>query len=319
MCGNGICGLLLSSWAALALGAACLDAAAICGESQLQASADDAAVTIKEGDRLVFEYLFGKVPFKPYARQVLSPGGVNVARDQVADHIHHHGLMYAIKVDGVNFWEETGPAGKEKHAAVSDVKTSVKDGLATASFAERLEWAAADGKALMQEARQIAVYRGADLAATLVTWRTTLAPAEGTPEIKLGGNHYHGLGIRFMQSMDRTGEFFTGEGAVKGEIVRGDEQLTKATWCAYAAECEGKPVTVAMFDHPDNPRKVLWFSMTKPFAYMSATMNLHREPLPVQAGKPASLCYGVAVWDGKLKADEIEKLYQRWLQIEKAK
>jgi hypothetical protein len=274
-------------------------------------------VTVSAGDKLVLEYLFGGVSFKPYARQALSPGGVNVARDQVADHIHHHGLMYAIKVDGVNFWEETPACGKEIHKGFSGVKTESRDGVSSATCTEQLEWAAADGKALMQETRQLTVYRAADIPASLLTWKATLAPAEGKPEIKLGGNHYHGLGIRFLKSMDKGGEHFTPEGKVNGEVVRGDELLTKGTWCAYAAEVDGKPVTAVMFDHPGNPRKALWFSMTQPFAYLSATMNLHREPLPVKAGEPVVLRYGVAVYDGKVKADEIDKLYQRWLGLEK--
>jgi hypothetical protein len=55
--------------------------------------------------------------------------------------------------------------------------------------------------------------------------------------------------------------------------------------------------------------------MPKAFGYLSATLNLHKEPLTVEAGKPLTLTYGVAVWDGKVKADEIEKLYTRWLEL----
>ena len=43
---------------------------------------------------------------KPYADQLFSPAGVQVLRDSPLDHKHHHGLMYALAVDGVNFWEE---------------------------------------------------------------------------------------------------------------------------------------------------------------------------------------------------------------------
>lgn len=307
----------ISPLAAFVCGAAALAVCLACrgGEAQLQIGTAEPAVTVKDGDRLLLEYLFAKVPFKPYVRQVLSPGGVNVARDQVADHIHHHGLMYAIKVDGVNFWEETPACGKELHKGWAGVKTAAQDGASSATCTEQVEWAAADGKALMQETRQLTVYRAPDIPATLLTWKATLAPAEGKPEIKLGGNHYHGLGIRFLQCMDKGGEHFTPEGKVKGEVVRGNEQLTQASWCAYTAAVDGKPVTFAMFDHPGNPRKALWFSMTQPFAYLSATMNLHREPLPVKAGEPLTLRYGVALWDGKASAEEVGKLCQRWLEL----
>ena len=33
--------------------------------------------------------------------------GENLLRDAPHDHLHHHALMYGIRVNGVNFWEET--------------------------------------------------------------------------------------------------------------------------------------------------------------------------------------------------------------------
>ena len=52
-----------------------------------------------------------------------------------------------------------------------------------------------------------------------------------------------------------------------GEIVRGDERLTAAKWCAYTAKADGKPVTAAIFDHPGNVRHpAKMFTMSKPFA-----------------------------------------------------
>ncbi|MGD0091219.1 MAG: DUF6807 family protein [Planctomycetota bacterium] len=309
------CGAAPAVFCLVALGAACVGGA----ESQLQINTGAEAITVKDGERLVLEYCFDQVPFKPYARQVLSPNGVNVARDQVADHKHHHGLMFAIGAEGTTFWEEKPKDGKELHKSFSDVKTVAKDGLAVATFTEQLDWIGPEAKAVLQEVRRVDAYRGADLAASLLTWRTALAAAEGRPEVKLTGANYYGLGIRFLASMDKIGEFFAAAGQANGEAVRAEERLTGPAWCAYAAEADGKPVTVAMFDHPQNARKVSWFTMSTPFAYLSATLALHKEPLAVKAGQPLALCYGVAVWDGKVKAEEIEKLYHRWLELEKAK
>ncbi len=97
----------------------------------------------------------------------------------------------------------------------------------------------------------------------------------------LSGSHYHGLGLRFVRSMDATGEFRNPDND-PGVIFRGEERLTRSRWCAYTAQADGKTVTAAMFDHPDNPRyPATWFTMAKPFAYMSATLRLHEEPLKV--------------------------------------
>ena len=84
----------------------------------------------------------------------------------------------------------------------------------------------------------------------------------------LSGSHYFGLGMRFVRSMDG-GEFFNADGK-EGTIFRGEERLVRSNWCAYTAAIDGKPVTVAMLGHPDNPRHpTTWFTMAKPFAYLS--------------------------------------------------
>jgi hypothetical protein len=112
--------------------------------------------------------------------------------------------------------------------------------------------------------------------------------------------------------MDTGGRFINADNKT-GTVFRGEERLLRSNWCAYSANDGGKPVTVAMFDHPKNLRHpATWFTMTAPFAYLSATMNLHVEPLTVVAEKPLVLRYAVVLWDGKVKSDEINKLYQNW-------
>jgi hypothetical protein len=278
-----------------------------------------------DGDSPVLEYRQGGDLFKPYVSQFFLPAGVNVLRDQVADHQHHHGLMFAVGVDGVDFWAETPKCGRQIFKAYSFSKGFPADLPWAAVMANELAWVSPQGGAeLAREQRTITAYRRQGLGASLLTWQTQLRPAEGKASIKLSGSHYFGLGMRFVQSMDGADDFFTPAGKSKtrlgeaaGETVRGNERLVRGKWCAYAAEVDGKPVTVAMFDHPKNVRPAWWFIMAKPFAYMSATLNLHREPLVVEAGKPLTLTYGVAVWDGKVKPDEIEKLYVRWLELAK--
>lgn len=41
-----------------------------------------------------------------YVAEFSPPDGGNVLRDAPPDHPHHHGLMYAVKVNGLSFWEE---------------------------------------------------------------------------------------------------------------------------------------------------------------------------------------------------------------------
>lgn len=259
--------------------------------------------TVKLGNPKLLVYKHGDVAFKPYVKDLHTPGGINVLRDAPHDHLHHHALMYAMKVDGVNFWEEVGEAGRQLTKEV----VREDDGLRT-----RLHWVNTGDEVLLHEDRRIRVPHVAQPGATLAEWTSRFTVPEGRDGAVLGGNHYHGLGMRFVASMDENGTFLSSSDA-EGEVVRGTERLTPGAWCAYRAEAEGKPVTVAMFDHPDNPRPALWFTMTEPFAYLSATINLWREPLEMKQGETVTLTYGVAVWDGYVARDTIARLYRKWL------
>jgi hypothetical protein len=275
-------------------------------------------VSVFEGDRLLMEYAFANVPFKPYVKRFFTPSGANVLRDMVADHPHHHALMFAVGVDGVDFWAETKANGREVHKGFGEMTAIAPDSLRPAVLTETLDWVGpADDKPLARERRTVEVYHGPALGASLLTWRTVLAPAEGKASIKLFGSHYFGLGLRLPASMDGKAEFFTARGPRDGDAVRGDETMTRGPWIACTGEIEGRPVTVAMFDSPANVRPALWFTMVKSFGYLSGTINLYREPLVVEAAKPLALSYGVAAWDGAMKADEIEKLYKKWLELQK--
>ena len=100
------------------------------------------------------------------------------------------------------------------------------------------------------------------------------------------------------------------------ENVRGTEFLTRASWAAYHSHSEGQKVTVAMFDAPSNPRyPVHWFTMYKPFSFLSATINSYRAPFEINAGETVQFCYGIAVFDGHANAEEIDRLYRYWIKV----
>ncbi len=308
---------------AIVVGAALLMASSSCtsaaegGAAGLRIARDDSTLSIYDGNRLVLRYRYADVPMKPYVDELVSPAGVQVLRDSPSDHKHHHGLMYALAVDKVDFWAEfNAQYGKELHRSLGDVKATARDGVARAGFVQQLDWVGpASERPLLVERRAIDVLRGADLGATLVQWQCSLQTPSGKDAMVLGGSHYFGLGMRFLTSMDHGGHFFNADDK-RGEVVHGDEQLTPTKWCAYTAKADGRPVTVALFDHPGNLRHpAKMFTMNTPFAYLSATMNAWKEPITVKAGHPLNLCYGVALWDGAVDKATVEKLYQRWLKL----
>jgi len=280
---------------------------------------------VRAGDDVLLLYRYGDVPFKPYVKELFTPSGLNVLLDSPADHIHHHALMFAVAVDGVTYWAEYAGApptdvnarpGKQEHQRFPDVAVVEAGGLSWGRFAESVRWVSPrDNRPALNERRAVAATRLSEPATILLTWQCELAVPAGKESVILSGSHYYGLGLRFIRAMDADGTFRNPDGK-PGTVFRGDERLVRSNWCAYTARTDGKDVTVAMFGHPDNARHpTTWFTMARPFAYLSATLGLHETPLKVAAGKPLSLCYGVALWDGRVESARIDKLYQRWVAI----
>lgn len=272
-----------------------------CAEPAVNFTPETATILV-DGEP-VLRYRYEGVPFKPYVDLATTPSGVNILRDAPHDHLHHHGLMYAIMINNTNFWEEAREPGVQGHRAFTGLACKANN----TYFISALRWTGheANPPVDVTETRRIA-WLGDHDGARLLHWQTRfLADSPST----LGGAHYHGLGMRFLESMDAGGTFRV-EGNAEGEQVRGTEYLTPGKWAAYTAKADGKTVTVAMFDAPENPRPALWFTMTEPFAYLSATINLHREPLEVEG--EFVLDYGVALWDGEASVQAIETAYETW-------
>jgi hypothetical protein len=267
------------------------------------------------GGRAALEYCPVASPLKPYVKKLYTPGGVQVLRDSPFDHKHHHALMFALSANGVTFWEETAGCGKQVPREDRTSEDLLYGEILSHCFIHTLDWVDTHGKKLLVEKRTVGLVLAPPQRVTLVTWSSELSPAEGLASVMLGGHHYYGLGMRFLTSMDTGGRFFESSGK-PGEVVHGSEQLVPAKWCAYTAKADGKPVTVAIFDRPSNPRHPnKMFTMTTPFAYLSATLNLWKEPLVLKAGEKLKLTYAVDLWDGEVAAEQVESLYQKWVAM----
>jgi hypothetical protein len=289
---------------------------------------DANSLTVRTGSANLLQYRYANVPFKPYIKELCTPSGINVLLDAPPDHLHHHGLMFACAVEGIDFWgEAVGPAGghfdpqpgKQQHDGFRDEAVTELRGHRQARFRESVLWLSRGGTRMLSENRSITVSRIGTPEATVLTWESSVYPLWSRiteKPVTLSGSHYHGLGLRFIRSMDATGEFRNPDND-SGVVFRGEERLTRSRWCAYTAQADGKTVTVAMFDLPANPRHpATWFTMAKPFAYMSATLRLHEQPLELDKGsRRLTLRYGVALWDGRPEMERIEAVYKEWVKM----
>lgn len=300
----------------IALALCTITAASVIADTAPKVEIDKATILIRADEQPILRYRYGDVRFKPYVKELFTPAGVNILLDSPPDHVHHRGLMLALGIDAVDFWGETEGCGYQKHVSLQPPRT-VKNNLTQAvSFTQAIDWVRPDSdKTLVKEKRVITAGRTDKGNATLVTWRSLFTLAEGIDTVKFDGRHYFGLGIRFIRAMDATGTFLNADDA-KAQTYRGDEKLTNSRWCAYTVSIEGKPVTVAMFDAPKNARHpALWFTMKKPFAYISATLGLHKETLDLTKGSQLNLRYAVVLWDAEVDREKIEATYKQWIKV----
>ncbi|MCS7237252.1 MAG: PmoA family protein [Thermoguttaceae bacterium] len=265
---------------------------------------------------LLWEYQRAPNPRKAYVRYWTTPRGLNILRDAPADHLHHHGLMFAIGVNDIEFWAEDPKSGFQRDGGLIRSATHVeaKAGEAprrTATVSHHLNWLGPDGQKLfLREVRELQWVDGKTQADgrpfRMILWKSRLSPPESAKAVRLWGRPYFGLGVRFIEAMDKTGEFINANGQRGVEGTNG----SRALWCAYQVTAGNHPVTVAMLDWPGNPRHpATWFTMVNPFAYMSATLALHQEPLELQEGEDLVLLYGVAVWDEIVPPELITRFF----------
>ncbi len=273
---------------------------------------DGKNLIVRLDGKSMMRYRYAGGVFKPYVAELYLPDGRNVVRDAPHDHLHHHGLMFAWNVDGVEFWGEAGPVGRQVHRRFTKRGPGPDPG--TVCIAEDLDWVAADGKkVLLRERRTILIHADGGPADRLITWRAEFVGPDPKRNVTITGRKYLGLGVRFPEPMDKGSRFVTADGETEVKRVNG----SASRWCAITGNAApAKPITLAFLDAPQNPRHpAKWFAMDRAFAYLSATIGLADKPFVLKAGQRLTLCYGVAVWATPASAKRVQQTYERWQKL----
>lgn len=270
-------------------------------------------------DRPLLGYAFATNQFKPYVRELYTLRGENVLRDAPADHLHHHGLMYAITVNGINFWEEQVVPGIIKPIRLLDRSTRTVNGRPQARFTHRLHWVAPAHRkspdtaavALLVETRTLTLRVDEAAGEVALEWDAAFEVPAAQTSVELQGAEYHGLGLRFPESLDRVAEFQNSLGTAF-TMPQGRAVLA-ARWTSVSGCVSEKPVTIAVFGHPDNaggdPR---FFSMREPFTYLSATQGLKEWPIRLRGGDRFRLRYLITVVGELQTADQLNRRDAAW-------
>ena len=178
--------------------------------------------TINYEGRPILVYAFDPQKFKPYVQALYTVKGYGVLRDSPFDHLHHHALMYGIRVNGVNFWEETSGSGVQKVVESTPPEIlATSNGIAHARCVQVLHWLApedaflpnANAPTLLVERRTLTLAINQASQETALYWNSDFEVGSKTNQVALTGANYHGLGMRFLQELDPLAIHITAEGA----------------------------------------------------------------------------------------------------------
>ena len=243
---------------------------------KLQISED--AVEFHSGVLLAGRYNLSH-SLKPFLHPVNTPGGHTISLAGPHDHRHHKGLMYALRTQDVNFWEEVSTTngeavGRQRHVDFRDV---VRDG-AEVGFTETLIWEAlGGGEPIFSENRELHVCHLDN--AFVWKWVSRITVRRVCRLIKSQWSwtlpdgrriNYHGLGLRLVRSFGCTGgHTLTLDGRetsfsdALGQVAR---QVTyKGTLDPQWPQWPGPPAAVTFQQEQRNGL----FVLESPFAFLS--------------------------------------------------
>jgi len=272
-----------------------------------------------KGQRLL-AYVFATNQFKPYVRELYTLAGDDVLRDAPADHLHHHGLMYAIRINDVNFWEEVGQPGHERHVKLLGHRTGCNaSGSPQASFSELVHWVPHGNHTLpdttpaafLLERRTLTLTVDEAREEVALAWHAEFEVGTRTNRVKLHGSEYNGLGLRLPAAWDRLARHQNSESAPYPS--GGKHDVLPGRWSAVSHTLDGRAMQVVLCAHPGgHAGRNTFFTMTEPFTYLSATLGLDKAPLDYRTGDHFSLDYLVLVYPAVQPRARIEERFQSW-------
>lgn len=253
---------------------------------------------IELNGELFTEYLFkGEERYFPLFYPVMSPGQVPMTRrfpleiieGEDTDHPHHQSLWFAHSdVNGHSFWAVREYGDTKPGKTVHQKFTEISNGKDKGHFIAENAYVAADGKTIMTDTRTVRFYAPADAMAPRLIDITIAFHASNGP-VTFGDQKDAGMAIRVasdLQVVRRTGGKKEETVPAAGHLINSEGDKDEATWGKRArwvdayGEVGGKPVGVAIFDHPSNPRHpTYWHSRTYGLVTANAFGKRHFEKL----------------------------------------
>ncbi len=283
---------------------------------------------------------------KPVLYPLRTASGVAVTRgyplDRVAgervDHPHHIGLWFNYgDVNGLDFWNNSGAASAERAMSMGAIRhravTHVEGGEGRGALDVAMDWLAPDGTALLREDTRFAFHAEGNL--RMVDRIATLTALEEA--VSFEDNKEGALGLRVTRALEMpstrpvdvlaedgsarsttdnegvTGQYRNSEGIAGYPDVWGK----RARWMTLSGIVEDRPVTVAIFDHPQNPGfPTYWHARdyglfaANPFGQAVFSEGAEALHFALAPGASTMLRHRIVLFSGHPEPDEVEAAWR---------
>ena len=266
-------------------------------------------VSFQRDGAQVVRYHYGRQHERPFWFPLIGPAGRVVTRmghpHDPMGHSHHNSVWISHqKVNGVNFWEDPGPA-KIVHQAIE----KIEDGPEAASLRVRNAWTGPDGKPLLIERRLMTVRPLPDDEWMLIV-ELLITPAAG--DVTFGKTPFGIFAARVAKTMDVN----DGGGTIRNSAGAVNEKAVfwkPARWVDYAGRVTAdRSNGITLMDHPANPNHPSVFHVRND-GWMGASFSFNG-PYKLPAGKQLRLLYALYVHDGVPTPDHIERRFAVFAQ-----
>lgn len=238
---------------------------------------NDGKLRIELDGKLFTEYLYddNRADFFPFFYPIIgadeSPMMRNFpmkkVRGESDDHPHHRSLWFGHHdINGVDFWAVNAnnkqPLGKTVHQKF----TNIKSGSDSGTFTSINHYIAPGGKIVCTDERTVVIHkRDPKTDARILDFTITFKADHG--KVVFGDNKDGCMAIRLNPSMrvdpqrKNVEDPIPAEGHIlNSEGIRDKDAWGKrADWVDLTGPVNGKPVGVAIFDHPSNLRHPTWW------------------------------------------------------------
>ena len=261
------------------------------------------------------------------------------------DHPHHVGLWFNYgDVNGYDFWNNSSaiPADRvdKMGRIVHQDITKMEDGRGKGVLEVKTQWVTAQNGTPLLDETTLFTFRATADGMRMIDRRTLLRPAGET--ISFPDNKEGLIGMRVVRALEdpneKSGEFVDASGKVtkvdaldpKGvtgvytssEGVKGGKVWgTRGKWTTLEGVVDGKPVTIAILDHPGNPGfPTYWHARgyglfaANPLGQAVFSDGKEKLGFAIKKGQTQLFRYRVLIADKAITPEQMGPLYDAWVE-----